>query len=78
MLTLASIEKCVTHAQSPEGKLITPGLFESVAYVAKRVLVLPPATLAVTVCSAPPVGEPDHCLYVGVPIALLVFTDWLR
>ena len=77
MLTLASIEKCVTQAQSPEGRLITPGLFESVAYVANRVLVFP-ATLVVTVCSAPPVGEPDHCLYVGVPIALLVFTDWFR
>ena len=77
MLTLASIEKWVTHAQSPEGKLITPGKFESVAYVAISVLVLP-ATLVTTVCSAPPVGIPDHCLYVGVPIALLVFTDWLR
>jgi hypothetical protein len=48
-----------------------------VAYVAISVLVLP-ATLVTTVCSAPPVGIPDHCLYVGVPIALLVFTDWLR
>jgi hypothetical protein len=78
MLTLAFIEKCVTQAQSPEGRLITPGLFESVAYVANRVLVLLPAMLVVTVCSAPPVAEPDHCLYVGVPIALLVFTDWFR
>jgi hypothetical protein len=77
MVTLASIEKCVTHAQSPEGKLITPGSFESVACVAISVLVLP-ATLVTTVCSAPPVGVPDHCLYVGVPIALLVFTDWFR
>lgn len=74
-MTLASIEKCVTQDQSPEGKLVTPGTFESVAYVANRVLVLPPAILVVTVCSAPPVGVPDHCLYVGVPIALLVFND---
>ncbi len=77
-MTLASIEKCVTQDHKPEGKLVTPGTFESVAYVANRVLVLPPAILVVTVCSAPPVGVPDHCLYVGVPIALLVFTDWLR
>lgn len=75
MLTLASIEKCVTQAHKPEGKLITPGLFESVANVANKVLVLLPAMLVVTVCSAPPVGVPDHCLYVGVPIALLVFND---
>jgi hypothetical protein len=74
-VTLASIEKCVTQDQSPEGKFVTPGTFESVANVANRVLVLPPAILVVTVCSAPPVGAPDHCLYVGVPIALLVFTD---
>lgn len=74
MLTLAFIEKCVTHAQSPEGILITPGTLESVAYVANRVLVLG-AMLVVTVCSAPPVPTGDHCLYVGVPNALLVFTD---
>lgn len=78
MLTLAFIEKCVTHAQRPEGRSVTPGTFESVANVANSVLVLPPAILVVTVCSAPPVGLPDHCLYVGVPIALLVFTDWFR
>ncbi len=77
-MTLASIEKCVTQAQSPDGRSVTPGLFESVAYVANRVLVLPPGMLVVTVCSAPPVGVPDHCLYVGVPIALLVFNDWFR
>ena len=77
-MTLASIEKCVTQDHRPEGNCVTPGTFESVAYVANRVLVLPPAILVVTVCSAPPVGVPDHCLYVGVPIALLVFTDWLR
>lgn len=74
MLTLAFIEKCVTHDHKPDGKLVTPGWLESVAYVANRVLVLA-AMLVVTVCSAPPVGVPDHCLYVGVPIALLVFND---
>ena len=74
MLTLAFIEKCVTHDHNPEGNCVTPGWLESVAYVANRVLVLP-AMLVVTVCSAAPVGVPDHCLYVGVPIALLVFND---
>jgi hypothetical protein len=76
-VTVAFIEKCVTHVHRPEGNCVTPGTFESVAYVAISVLVLP-ATLVTTVCSAPPVGIPDHCLYVGVPIALLVFNDWLR
>jgi hypothetical protein len=74
MLTLALIEKCVTQAQSPEGILVIPGTFESVAYVANRVLV-EPAILVVTVCSAVPVPIGDHCLYVGVPNALLVFND---
>jgi hypothetical protein len=74
MLTLALIEKCVTQAQRPEGILVIFGTFEFVAYVAKRVLVLP-ATLAVTVCSAVPVPTGDHCLYVGVPNALFVFND---
>ncbi len=76
-LTLASIEKCVIQDHSPEGKLVTPGSFESVAYVPINVLVLP-ATLVTTVCCGPPVAVPDHCLYVGVPIAVLVFTDWFR
>ena len=75
MVTLALTEKCVTQAQSPEGILVTPGTFESVAYVAKRVLVLPPGTLAVTVCSPVPVPIGDHCLYVGLPKAELVFND---
>lgn len=74
MVSFELIEKCVTHAQRPEGKLVTPGTLESVAYVAIKVLVLP-ATLVTTVCSEPPVGVPDHCLYVGLPIALLVLTD---
>jgi hypothetical protein len=68
------IEKCVTQAQSPEGIFVIPGTFESVAYVAKRVLV-EPAILAVTVCSAVPVPIGDHCLYVGLPKAELVFND---
>lgn len=37
-----------------------------------------PAMLAVTVCSAAPVPIGDHCLYVGVPKALLVFNDSFR
>ena len=31
---------------------------------------------AVTVCCAPPVGIGLHSLYVGVPKALFVLTDW--
>ena len=50
------------------------GTPESVANVAINVLVFTD-TLTVTVCSAPPVAFPDHCLYVGVPNALFVFTD---
>ena len=41
--------------------LVMPGTFESVANVANRVLVFPVMDV-VTVCSAPPVGVPDHCL----------------
>ncbi len=41
--------------------LVMPGTFESVANVANSVLVLPDIVV-VTVCSAPPVGVPDHCL----------------
>ena len=37
-----------------------------------------PATLAVTVCWGAPVPIGDHCLYVGVPKALLVFNDSFR
>lgn len=73
-MSFALIDKCKTQAQRPEGILVTPGEFESVAYVAMRVLV-EPATLVTTVCSAPPVPTGDHCLYVGVPNALLVFKD---
>lgn len=74
---LLSIAKCVTHAQLPDGRLVTPGTFESVAKVAISVLVLPAIEL-VTVCCEPPLPVGDHCLYVGVPIAVLVFADWLR
>ncbi len=54
--------------------LVTLGTLESVAKVAKSVLVLP-AIDVVIVCSAAPVAVALHCLYVGVPIALLVLTD---
>lgn len=77
MVSFELIEKCVTHDQRPEGMLVIPGTLESVAYVAIKVLVLP-GTLVTTVCSAPPVPTGDHCLYVGVPIALLVFNDSFR
>ena len=50
------------------------GTPESVANVAINVLVLTDA-LTVTVCSAPPVAFPDHCLYVGVPNALFVLAE---
>jgi hypothetical protein len=76
-VSLAFIEKCKTHDQRPEGILVIFGTFESVAYVAKRVLVLP-ATLVVTVCSTVPVPIGDHCLYVGLPNAVSVFNDWFR
>lgn len=56
-----SIEKCVTHAQFPDGKLVLLGSPESVAYVAINVLVFP-EMLSVTVCWAPPVPIGDHCL----------------
>jgi len=71
---LPFIEKCVTHAQFPEGMLVKFGTPESVAKVAIFVKV-EPATDKVTVCSAPPVPIGDHCLYVGVPKAELVFKD---
>lgn len=54
--------------------LVILGTPESVANVAIRVLVLP-ETLIVVVCSVPPLALGDHCLYVGVPNAELVFAD---
>lgn len=69
-----AIERCVIKAHKPDGILVILGTPESVANVAIKVLVLP-ATEIVTVCSAPPVAFPDHCLYVGVPKAVSVFTD---
>jgi len=68
------IDKCVTQAQFPEGMLVILGTPESVAKVAILVKV-EPGTLVTTVCSAVPVPIGDHCLYVGVPKALFVFTD---
>ena len=68
------IEKCVTQAQFPAGILVKFGTPESVAKVAINVLVVADKVVT-TVCSAPPVAVGDHCLYVGVPKAVLVFTD---
>jgi len=69
-----SIEKCVTQAQRPAGIFVIFGTPLSVAKVAINVLVFT-ATFVTTVCSALPVPIGDHCLYVGVPKALLVFND---
>jgi hypothetical protein len=71
---LEFISKCVVQAHNPAGMFVTPGTPLSVANVANSVLVLP-AILVVIVCSAPPVAVGLHCLYVGVPKALFVFTD---
>jgi hypothetical protein len=68
------IEKCVTHAQFPAGILVILGTPLSVANVAIRVLVLALSVLTTVVCPVTvPVG--DHCLYVGVPKAVFVFSD---
>ena len=72
-----TIEKCVTQPQRPEGKFVVFGTPLSVAKVANNVLVLP-AIVAVTVCSAALVAVGDHSLYVGVPKAVSVLFDWLR
>lgn len=71
---LLSFEICVTHAQLPDGRLIALGLPESIAYVPIATL-FPPDMLVVVVCSPVVVGVVDHCLYVGVPKAELVFRE---
>jgi len=71
---LLSIEKCVTQAQFPAGIFVKLGTPLSVAYVANKVLV-EPVTVFVTVCSPVIVPIGDHCLYVGEPKAVFVFSD---
>ena len=68
------IEKCVTHAQFPAGILVILGTPLSVAYVAIRVLVLALSVLTTVVCPVT-VAVGDHCLYVGEPKAVFVFSD---
>ena len=69
-----SIEKCVTQAQLPAGIFVRFGTPLSVANVAINVLVFT-ATFVTTVCCAPTTAVGDHCLYVGVPKAVFVFSD---
>jgi len=71
---LPLIAKCVTHAQLPAGIFVKLGTPLSVAYVANKVLV-EPVTVFVTVCSPVIVPIGDHCLYVGEPKAVFVFSD---
>ena len=73
-VTFVLIEKCVTHAQFPAGILVILGTPLSVAYVAIRVLVLALSVLTTVVCPVT-VDVGDHCLYVGEPKAVFVFSD---
>ena len=73
-VTFVLIEKCVTHAQFPAGILVILGTPLSVANVAIRVLVLALSVLTTVVCPVT-VAVGDHCLYVGEPKAVFVFSD---
>jgi len=63
------------HDHIPEGNKVKLGTPLSVANVCHIVFVELPATLTTKVCSAPPDGVDDNCLYVGEPNAVLVKMD---
>lgn len=60
--------------QFPAGIDVRPGTPLSVAKVATTTVAFA-AIVVVTLCSAAPEGVGDHCLYVGVPNALLVLRE---
>jgi hypothetical protein len=67
-------KKCNVQAQLPASNIVAPGTPLSVANVA----IIPPAeapNVILVVCCAAPDAIGLHCLYVGVPNALLVLVD---
>lgn len=66
--------KCVVNPQLPACSNVSLGTPVSVANVSIIVGVLA-AIVTDTLCCAADVGVGLHCLYVGVPKALLVFKD---
>jgi hypothetical protein len=71
---LALDKKCNVQAQLPASNIVAPGTPLSVAKVA----IVPPteaANVILVVCCAAPDAIGLHCLYVGVPNALLVLVD---
>lgn len=69
-----SNDRCTVKPQLPASNTVTPGTPESVANAAICVGVLE-FIVTVVVCCAAAVAVGLHSLYVGVPKALLVFTD---
>jgi hypothetical protein len=68
-------KKCIVKLQLPAGRDVSLGSLLSVANVC-IIPLDPEAKVMLVVVWALPLGVMLHCLYVGLPKALLVLTDW--